>query len=91
MIEYRKLSFATRNHEAMGDDWGEWYANDDRIQRHLFDDEGSLLATETLEGDQADLLAFAIAGSDVKTHPAEVSRMISWRYQRQTRLLRDAI
>jgi hypothetical protein len=91
LIEYRKPSVATRNHGALGDYWGEWYPNDDRIQRHLFDDKGFLLATETLEGERADVQAFAIAAKGATTHDAEAARMISWRYQRQTRLLRDAI
>lgn len=87
MVEYRKSSFALRSHQALGDEWGEWHPNDDRIQRYLFDDEGFLLATETLEGDTADVMAFAISGSDMRTHTAEAARMISWRQQRQTQLL----
>lgn len=91
MIEYHKSSFALRNHEALGDGWGEWHANDNRIHRYLFDDEGFLLATETLEGDTADVMAFAISGSDVTTHTAEAARMISWRQERQARLLLNSM
>jgi hypothetical protein len=84
MIEYRAASFATRNHEAKGDEWAAWHTNGDRIQRCLFDDEGFLLAIETLEGDVSDLVAFAQAGSDVTTHDAEAARRLSWLHSRQT-------
>ena len=87
MIEYRKSSLALQSPEALSAEWGEWHANDDRIQRHLFDDEGFLLATETLEGDAADVMAFAVSGNGVTTHSAEAARMISWRQERQTHLL----
>jgi hypothetical protein len=84
MIEYRTALFAKRNHEAMGDEWGAWHTNGDRIQRCLCDEESFLLATHTLDGDVADLVAFAQAGSDVTTHDAEAARRLSWLHSRQT-------
>jgi len=84
MIEYRTASFAQRDHAARGDEWGAWHTYGDRIQRSLFDDDGFLLAWETLEGDVADLVAFAKAGSDVTTHDAEAARRLSRLHSRQT-------
>ena len=84
MIEYRAPSFANRHHEAMGDTWGSWHTDGENIQRCLFDEESFLLATETLEGDVSDLVAFARAGSDVTTHDAEAARRLSWLHSRQT-------
>lgn len=83
MVEYRTASFAKRNHESMGDYWGAWHTNGENIERCLFDEESSLLATETLEGDVADLVAFARAGADVTTHDAEAARRLSWLQGRQ--------
>lgn len=89
MVEYRLPSFALRSHIAVGDRWSAWHVSGDRIQRCLSDCDGFLLATETLDGDQADLVGFAIAGSGAPMRNAESARMLSWRQQRQTRLLRD--
>jgi len=91
MVEYRLPLFALRSHTALGDRWSSWGVSGEKIQRCLSDGDGFLLATETLEGDHADLLAFAIAGSGAPRHDDEAARMISWRHQRQTRLLRGAI
>jgi hypothetical protein len=88
MVEYRLPSFALRSHQALGDSWSAWHVSGEKIQRCLSNGDGFLLATETLDGDQADLVAFAIAGSGAPTHNAEAAGMLSWRQQRQTRLLR---
>jgi hypothetical protein len=91
MIDYRSLSSAKRDNLAVGDEWGEWHVSGDKIQRCLLDAEGLLLATETLEGDSAALVAFAKTGSDLTAHDVEMARKLERLHRRQTQQLRRAI
>ena len=91
MIEYRMLSFAERDHHAKGDAWGEWHINGDKIQRCLFDAEEFLLATETLEGDVAALVAFAKTGGDLTAYEADMARKLERLHRRQTQQLLRAM
>ena len=91
MIEYRTPSFAKRDHQAKGDEWGEWHVNCDNIQRGLFDDQGLLLAMETLEGDVAALVAFAKTGSDLTAHDVDMAQKLERLHRRQTQQLLKAM
>jgi hypothetical protein len=91
MIEYRTPTFAKRDHQARGDEWDEWHVSGDKIQRCLLDNEGFQLATETLEGDVAALIAFAKAGSDLTAHDVDVARKLERLHRRQTQQLLRAM
>ena len=91
MIEYRNSSFAKRDHRAAGDEWDEWHVSGDKIQRCLLDAEGLLIATETLEGDVAALVAFARTGSDLTEHDVERARKLERLHRRQTQQLLRAM
>jgi len=75
MIEYRTSTLVKRDHKANGDEWDEWHVSGDRIQRCLLDQEGFVLATETLEGDVAALVAFATTGSDLSAHDGDMAHL----------------
>jgi hypothetical protein len=67
MVEYRAPSFALRSHAALGDHWSAWRVDGKKIQRCLSNDDGFLLATETLDGDVAGLVALATAGRSISS------------------------
>jgi|HubBroStandDraft_1064217.scaffolds.fasta_scaffold731047_1 hypothetical protein len=82
MIEWRSRSFV---HEPRPHEWDEWHVGaHGQIQRCLFDDEGFLLATETLEGDVADLVTFATAGSNLSAHDVEAATWLNLLHGRRT-------
>jgi hypothetical protein len=87
MIEYRTTTFPKRDHKAKGDEWDEWHVSGDRIQRCLLDQEGLVLATETLEGDVAALVAFATTGSDLTAHDADMAGKLERLHRRQSQQL----
>jgi hypothetical protein len=91
MIEYRTSCFAKRDHQAKGDEWAEWHVDGDNVQRCLFDDNGLLLATETLEGDVAALVAFAKTGNDLTTHDVDMVHRLERLHRRQTQQLLRAM
>ena len=91
MIEYRTPTFAKRDHEAKGDAWDEWHVSGDQIQRCLLDQEGLVLATETLEGDVAALVAFARTGSDLTAHDVDMAHKLERLHRRQTEQLLRAM
>jgi len=91
MIEYRTSTLAKRDHKANGDEWDEWHVSGDRIQRCLLDQEGLVLATETLEGDVAALVAFARTGSDLTAHDADMVRKLERLHRRQIQQLLRAM
>jgi hypothetical protein len=91
MIDYRTPSFANRDHKAKGDEWDEWHVSGDRIQRCLLDHKGLLLATETLEGDVAALVAFARTGSDLTAHDVDMIHKLKRLHRRQTQQLLRAM
>ena len=57
----------------------EWHVDGDKIQRCLHDKEGLVLATDTLDGDVAALVAFAKTGSDLTAHDMDVARKLERR------------
>jgi hypothetical protein len=91
MIEYRSSSSARRAHPGAGDAWDEWHVSGDKIQRCLLDAEGLVLATETLEGDVAALVAFARTGSDLTAHDVEMAHRLERLHRRQTQQLLRAM
>jgi hypothetical protein len=91
MIEYRTPPLAKRDHQAAGGEWDEWHVDGDKIQRCLLDGEGFLLATETLDGDVAALVAFAKTGSDLTAHDADMGRKLARLHRRQSQQLQRAI
>jgi hypothetical protein len=91
MIEYRSSSSARRDHLGAGHEWDEWHVSGDKIQRCLLDAEGLVLATETLEGDVAALVAFAKTGSDLTAHDVEMARKLGRLHRRQTQQLLRAM
>ena len=91
MIEYRSSSFAKRDQQTVGDVWDEWHVSGDKIQRCLLDAEGLLLATETLEGDVAALVAFAKTGSDLTAHDVQMAHKLERLHRRQTQQLLRAM
>lgn len=91
MIEYRTPTFAKRDHKTKGDEWDEWHVSGDKIQRCLLDNEGSLLATDTLEGDVAALVAFAKTGSDLTARDMDMAHKLERLHRRQTQQLLRAM
>jgi hypothetical protein len=91
MIEYRTPTFAKRDHKAKGDEWDEWHVSGDKIQRCLLDNEGSLLATDTLDGEVAALVAFAKTGSDLTAHDMDMAHKLERLHRRQTQQLLSAM
>ncbi len=91
MIDYRTPSFAKRDHKAKGDEWDEWHVSGDKIQRCLLDHEGLFLATETLEGDVAALVAFAKTGNDLAAHDVDMVHKLERLHRRQTQQLLRAM
>jgi len=91
MIEYHSSSFAKRDHQTVGGEWDEWHVTGDKIQRCLLDAEGLLLATETLEGDVAALVAFAKTGSDLTAHDVQMAHKLERLHRRQTQQLLRAM